>query len=120
MRWFYTALLYSALPLVLLFLLLRSGRNPGFRRRWGERFGRFAAPPRTGGIVVHAASLGEVNAASALIGAITKPRAVSSVAQSARRSRVTGYGWAMATAKPSVSAMRSIWARRASMATRLA
>ena len=67
MRRLYTALLYLALPLVLLFLLVRSLRNPGYRARWSERFGRFAGPPRPGGIVVHAASLGEVNAASALI-----------------------------------------------------
>ncbi|MEJ2382812.1 MAG: lipid IV(A) 3-deoxy-D-manno-octulosonic acid transferase [Xanthomonadales bacterium] len=72
MRRFYTVLLYLVLPLVLLFLLLRSLRNPGYRARWGERFGRFAAPRRTGGIAVHAASVGEVNAASALIGALAR------------------------------------------------
>jgi len=57
---------------VLLFLLFRSLRNPGYRRRWGQRFGRFPAPPRGGGIAVHAASLGEVNAASALIAALAE------------------------------------------------
>ena len=61
-----------ALPLVLLFLLLRSLRNAGYRARWSERFGRFSGPARTGGIAVHAASLGEVNAASALIAALAR------------------------------------------------
>ena len=72
MRRLYTVLLYLALPLVLLFLLLRSLRNAGYRTRWSERFGRFAGPARTGGIAVHAASLGEVNAASALIAALAR------------------------------------------------
>ena len=60
------------LLLLLLFLLLRSLRNAGYRTRWSERFGRFAGPARTGGIAVHAASLGEVNAASALIAALAR------------------------------------------------
>ena len=72
MRRLYTVLLYLALPLVLPYLLFRSVRNPGYRARWGERFGRFTTPGRTGGIAVHAASLGEVNAASALIKALAK------------------------------------------------
>jgi len=72
MRRLYTVLLYLALPLVLLFLLFRSLREPGYRARWRERFGVFAPPPRHGGIAVHAASLGEVNAASALIDALAK------------------------------------------------
>jgi 3-deoxy-D-manno-octulosonic-acid transferase len=70
MRRLYTALLCLALPLVLLYLLLRSVRNPGYRARWAERFGRFGAPRRTGGIAVHAASMGEVNAAATLIRAL--------------------------------------------------
>jgi len=70
MRRLYTVLFYLLLPLLLLHLALRGLRNGGYLARWGERFGRFAPPPRRGGIVVHAASMGEVNAAAALIRAL--------------------------------------------------
>jgi 3-deoxy-D-manno-octulosonic-acid transferase len=67
MRGLYSFLLYLLLPLVLLYLFVLGIRNRGYRRRWGERLGRFDPPERSGGIVVHAASVGEVNAASALV-----------------------------------------------------
>ena len=67
MRSLYTLLLYLATPLVLLYLFLRGLRDRDYLGRWPERFGRFAAPARSGGIVVHAVSVGEVNAASALV-----------------------------------------------------
>jgi 3-deoxy-D-manno-octulosonic-acid transferase len=67
MRSLYTLLLYLATPLVLLYLFLRGFRDQEYFRRWPERFGRFAAPPRSGGIVVHAVSMGEVNAASVMV-----------------------------------------------------
>lgn len=67
MRWLYTLLLYLIMPLVLLHLLWRGFRDSAYLKRWSERFGFFVAPRRTGGIVVHAVSVGEVNAASALV-----------------------------------------------------
>jgi 3-deoxy-D-manno-octulosonic-acid transferase len=67
MRRIYTLLLFLAMPLVLLHLLLRGLRNPAYLRRWSERFGFFQAPPEKNGIVIHAVSVGEVNAASALV-----------------------------------------------------
>jgi len=67
MRSLYTLLLYLATPLVLLHLLLRGLRSRDYLKRWPERFGRFDPPGRTGGIVVHAVSMGEVNAASMLV-----------------------------------------------------
>jgi 3-deoxy-D-manno-octulosonic-acid transferase len=67
MRWLYTFLLYLLTPLVLAYFLFRSLRNPDYRYRWAERFGIFPPPPRQGGIHIHAASMGEVNAAEALI-----------------------------------------------------
>jgi 3-deoxy-D-manno-octulosonic-acid transferase len=70
MRRLYTALLYLLLPVVLLHLLFRGLRHRGYLGRWGERFGRIAPPAHRRGIVVHAASMGEVNAASALIRAL--------------------------------------------------
>jgi len=67
MRSLYSFLLYLATPLVLAYFFLRGLRDAGYRGRLGERFGFFAPPRTPGGIVVHAASLGEVNAASELL-----------------------------------------------------
>ena len=67
MRRLYSLLFYLATPLVLLYLLLRGLRSPDYFARWGERFARFAGPAQAGGIAVHAVSLGEVNAAGALV-----------------------------------------------------
>jgi 3-deoxy-D-manno-octulosonic-acid transferase len=67
MRALYSFLLYLLTPLVLLHLLFRGLRSSGYLQRWPERFGFFEPPEETGGIVVHAVSMGEVNAASSLI-----------------------------------------------------
>ena len=67
MRSLYTLLLYLATPLVLLYLLFRGLRSRDYLKRWPERFGRFDAPRQTGGIMVHAVSMGEVNAASMMV-----------------------------------------------------
>lgn len=67
MRRLYSLLLYLLLPLVLLYLLFRGFRDRRYLSRWAERFGFFRAPTETGAIVVHAVSMGEVNAASVLI-----------------------------------------------------
>lgn len=67
MRRLYSLLLYLLLPLVLLYLLFRGFRDRRYLSRWAERFGFFTAPADSGGIVVHAVSMGEVNAASVLI-----------------------------------------------------
>lgn len=67
MRRLYSLLLYLSLPLALAYLAYRGLRDRGYLRRWPERFGFFRPPPRRGGIVVHAVSMGEVNAASALV-----------------------------------------------------
>jgi 3-deoxy-D-manno-octulosonic-acid transferase len=72
MRSFYTLLLYLATPLVLLYLFLRGLRSREYLRRWPERFARFEPPPAKGGIVVHAVSMGEVNAASMLVQALAR------------------------------------------------
>jgi 3-deoxy-D-manno-octulosonic-acid transferase len=67
MRRLYSLLLYLLMPLVLAYLFLRGLRDRRYLARWGERFGFFNPPDRTGGIWVHAVSMGEVNAASVLI-----------------------------------------------------
>ena len=63
----YTLLLHLALPLVVLRLLWRSLRAPGYRRRLGERFGFFEGAPPPGGIWIHAVSVGEVQAIEPLV-----------------------------------------------------
>lgn len=63
----YDALWYAALPAMPLRLWWRGRREPGYRERIAERFGRYAvdAPPPL--IWVHAVSLGETNAARPLL-----------------------------------------------------
>ncbi|ABR74049.1 3-deoxy-D-manno-octulosonic acid transferase [Actinobacillus succinogenes] len=69
MRHFYTLLMYLLQPFVLLFMLIRSLKAPEYRRRFGERYGlyRNLTPPQAQGVLVHAASVGEVIAATPLI-----------------------------------------------------
>jgi 3-deoxy-D-manno-octulosonic-acid transferase len=69
-RRLYSLLLTLGVPLVLLRLLWRGRKNLAYRRRWGERFGWFAAPPLHAPIWVHAVSVGEVQAAVPLIHAL--------------------------------------------------
>jgi 3-deoxy-D-manno-octulosonic-acid transferase len=72
MRKFYSLAMYLGMPLILAHLALRGLRDRAYLGRWGERFGRFAPPLETGGIVVHAASVGEVNAAAPLVHALLR------------------------------------------------
>ena len=67
MRSLYTLLIYLATPLVLVYFLIRGLRSRDYLKRWPERFGRFDPPSEQGGIVVHAVSMGEVNAASMMV-----------------------------------------------------
>jgi 3-deoxy-D-manno-octulosonic-acid transferase len=67
MRTYYSLLVYLATPFVLLYLAFRGLRDRNYLKRWPERFAFFDAPEATGSITVHAASMGEVNAASALV-----------------------------------------------------
>ena len=56
----YRVLLIVLLPLVILLLLIRSKNNPDYRQRLAERLGFVPKNLQKGGIVVHAASVGEV------------------------------------------------------------
>ena len=76
MRRLYTLIWILVLPLALLRLLWRSRKAPAYRRRWAERLGRFDPPARTGGVWVHAVSVGETQAAQPLIKRLlVEPRA---------------------------------------------
>lgn len=72
MRYLYTLLFYALVPWVLVQLLLKSRRQPDYRRRWGERFGFYAAPRAEGALWFHAVSVGECEAAFPLIQGLLK------------------------------------------------
>ncbi|WP_439327941.1 lipid IV(A) 3-deoxy-D-manno-octulosonic acid transferase [Lonepinella sp. BR2357] len=70
LRWLYTLAMYVLQPFLLLFMWGRSIKSPNYRKRLWERYGLFYAPssqPRPHGIVIHAASVGEVIAATPLV-----------------------------------------------------
>lgn len=72
LRFFYTLFNYLAQPLVLLMMLKRSLKAPKYRQRIWERYGLYPheTKPKPDGIVIHAASVGEVIAVTPLIKAI--------------------------------------------------
>jgi len=63
----YRVFLFLLLPILLALLLLRSRNHPEYRQRLLERLGCLPRHFKTGGIVVHAASVGEVIALKAFI-----------------------------------------------------
>lgn len=71
LRWFYGLLLYLMLPFVLAYFLWRGLREPGYLRGWTQRLGFFAQLPQAG-FWLHAASVGEVQAALSLIRSLRK------------------------------------------------
>lgn len=66
LRFAYVVLSYLLAPFVAVFLALRGLRHPAYLERFGERFGFGAARERPC-LWVHAVSVGEVQAASALV-----------------------------------------------------
>jgi 3-deoxy-D-manno-octulosonic-acid transferase len=69
-RSLYSLILYLLTPFVLLRLVWRGLRSPGYWRRWGERFGFIPASTGEAPIWVHAVSVGEVQAAVPLLRAL--------------------------------------------------
>jgi len=63
----YRIILLLLLPIILLALLFRSTSNPQYRQRFSERLGFIPTPYEKHGIIVHAASVGEVIALTPLI-----------------------------------------------------
>lgn len=63
----YRILFYLLTPFILLRLLYRSIRVPGYALRWPERFGFFSCPIPAGGLWVHSVSMGETIAVTPLI-----------------------------------------------------
>ncbi|PKM19330.1 MAG: 3-deoxy-D-manno-octulosonic acid transferase [Gammaproteobacteria bacterium HGW-Gammaproteobacteria-15] len=68
LRLLYSAVIVALTPLLLLYLLLRSRKDPAYRRRFAERFAlKLPAVSAQNGIVLHTVSVGEFNAAKPLI-----------------------------------------------------
>jgi len=69
------------LPVILLLLLLRSIKQTAYRQRLSERFGFLPRQLKSGGIIVHAASVGEVIALKSFITQLleAKPKTVITV-----------------------------------------
>ncbi|AHG86866.1 3-deoxy-D-manno-octulosonic-acid transferase [Bibersteinia trehalosi USDA-ARS-USMARC-190] len=69
LRFFYTVLIHLIQPLLLLMMYKRSLKQPEYRQRLSERYGIYndLVQPKPQGIVIHAASVGEVIAATPLI-----------------------------------------------------
>lgn len=67
MRIIYVLLLYLLAPFVIASDAWRALRDPAYRGRLGQRLGFAPRPGRTGGLWIHAVSVGEVQAAAGLI-----------------------------------------------------
>jgi 3-deoxy-D-manno-octulosonic-acid transferase len=67
MRFLYSIIFYLATPFILLHFLLRGIKDRGYLGRWRERFAWYPSGSQQAGIVIHAASVGELNAALPLI-----------------------------------------------------
>ena len=86
MRYQFSLMLYRLvflclLPVVWLLLLLRSIKQKAYRQRLSERFGFLPRELKSGGIIIHAASVGEVIALKSFIMQLleTKPKSAITV-----------------------------------------
>ena len=72
LRFFYTCVMYLAQPFLWLSLLAGSIKASNARKRLGERYGLYCklSSPKPNGVLIHAASVGEVIAAVPLIKSI--------------------------------------------------
>lgn len=78
-RALYSLMMRLALPLYFARLWRRGAREPLYRSAWNERLGRLDHDTPTGRVWIHAVSLGETRAASALIDALRPLRPGCSV-----------------------------------------
>lgn len=69
-RFFYSLLLYLALPFVPFKLLWRGLKQPAYLKHWGERFGFYQTRVNQPIICMHCVSVGETRAAAPLIKAL--------------------------------------------------
>ena len=66
-RFLYNFVFTVAIPVILLRMWLRGGANPGYRKRWAERFALFTFKGKAHGILMHSVSVGETLAAEPLV-----------------------------------------------------
>lgn len=66
-RFLYNLVFTLAIPLILFRMWLRGSSNPGYRKRWAERFALFKFTGKPRGILVHSVSVGETLAAEPLV-----------------------------------------------------
>jgi 3-deoxy-D-manno-octulosonic-acid transferase len=72
MRWFYVLLTYLLVPLIIVHDAWQALRSPDYRGRIGQRLGFVPAAARAGTVWIHAVSVGEVQAAAALVAEIRR------------------------------------------------
>lgn len=74
LRFLYNLTMYFLQPFILLFMLGRSFKSPNYRKRIPERYGIYfnLLKPKPNGVIIHAASVGEVIAATPLVRRIQK------------------------------------------------
>lgn len=74
LRLFYICLSYLLQPVILLLMWYKGRKQPAYRKRLWERYGIYdeSEKPKAKGVVIHAASVGEVIATTPLIKAISK------------------------------------------------
>jgi 3-deoxy-D-manno-octulosonic-acid transferase len=70
MRAIYTILIVLATPLILLYFAVRGLSDQSYLMRWAERFAHALPDVKPNGILLHAASVGEVNASRELVRAL--------------------------------------------------
>lgn len=71
MRFLYSISVYALMAVLLLYFLIRSLKEPAYRQRWQERLGLVDVDV-SGGIWIHAASVGEVQAVTPLVDSILR------------------------------------------------
>jgi len=72
MRILYSLLMALSIPFTLLYFAVRGLQDRSYLARWSERMGFVRPGGKAGGILLHAASVGEYNTASPLIKALLK------------------------------------------------
>lgn len=96
-RGLYRVLLWLGFPLIFLYLLKRSRKQPEYRQHWGERLGFY--PPRCAPqpVWLHAVSVGEMRAAAPLVKALrasdpTRPILLTCMTPTGRATAQELYG----------------------------
>ena len=91
LSWFYQILWQIAPPVIRYYLRRRAQKNPAYAEHWAERFGQPHPSPVTGGVWLHAVSVGETRAAQPLIAALRRrfPDALLLITQMTPTGRAT-------------------------------